>query len=973
MSSSRRSLLSRFLPKKRFNHSTPKCEPERSFRPRVERLEDRLTPTTLNFLVNTLSPTSATHTATTGGIQDALNAANVDTTHSLFAITFSSSVFTGAANTIQLTTVTDLNPTNHALVVTIDGTSVGGVTLRGTGVASGSGVMEVDNGTVNLTDLTISNGKTNNSGGGLYNIATMTLTNCTFTNDVAAEEGGGLDNENIMTVVNCTFTNGSANYGGGLYNDATMTMSGSTITNNVLTGVGGGAGFGNEGAAILTNCTITGNVGSAAGDVGGGILNFYMLSITGGTISGNSANSNGGGIDDEGTGLTVVNTTIGQNTAAIGGGVYSDAVTTISASQISGNIATGTGGGVGATNAAVVNINNTTINGNTATGNGGGIFDNGTMTVTNSTLSGNVSAGSGGGIAALGTAVSVLDSTLSGNSATGSGGGIFLGAHLQLVNSIVANSVHGGDLAGGAVIAGSGHDLIDDAAIGSGLADGVGGNIINHPASLSPLANNGGPTQTIALYTGSLAVNAGTPVILATLSAAATNIAASINLPSSAAVSIGQYVAIGTEIMLVTGIIGTTQVAVARAQLGTTAAPHVSGSPLILATDQRGIARSATTPDMGSFEGTVPAPVIPTVAGVVLSDGVAGDGTTQRSEVRQIAVTFSSGVTFFGGNVNAAAAFQLLNIGDSINVNNLAAAVSTNGEEETVVTLTFTTTGNAATEIDPESLLNNVVAVPGASLADGLFQMTILSANVTGPGGVALNGGTNFISPADTQGGGTGQLQLYRLFGDSNGDGVDDQVDLGVFRTANNAVLGDAAYVAYLDADNNGIIDQIDLGQYRARNNASVFPPADPGVSHEMATPAALPSSTPVSAAFPLTMPAPVASVNDGIARRPEARSIVAVAPVAVRVADFLPPTAAPAAVQAQLPTPTNTAIAANGSAPTATVNHVSPTGLSVVRGTLNASLGDQFYVPFLNADNAGIMDQIDFGQLWTRNNVSVF
>ena len=38
-----------------------------------------------------------------------------------------------------------------------------------------------------------------------------------------------------------------------------------------------------------------------------------------------------------------------------------------------------------------------------------------------------------------------------------------------------------------------------------------------------------------------------------------------------------------------------------------------------------------------------------------------------------------------------------------------------------------------------------------------------------------------YTSPTDTQGGGMGQLGLYRLFGDANGDGTVDQLDEATF------------------------------------------------------------------------------------------------------------------------------------------------------------------------------------------------
>ena len=112
------------------------------------------------------------------------------------------------------------------------------------------------------------------------------------------------------------------------------------------------------------------------------------------------------------------------------------------------------------------------------------------------------------------------------------------------------------------------------------------------------------------------------------------------------------------------------------------------------------------------------------------------------------------------------------------------------------------------------------------SLADGRYTLRILSPQVSA-GGFALDGdgdgiaGGDYASPADTFGG--SGLQLYRLFGDANGDGVVDATDLGQFRSTFNANNTQANYLAFLDANNDGAVDAIDLGQFRSRFNTNVF------------------------------------------------------------------------------------------------------------------------------------------------------
>ena len=60
-----------------------------------------------------------------------------------------------------------------------------------------------------------------------------------------------------------------------------------------------------------------------------------------------------------------------------------------------------------------------------------------------------------------------------------------------------------------------GHNLIQDAANSCGLSNGVNGNIVGVDPRLGPSANNGGPTQTIALLSGSPAIDAGDPQVCA--------------------------------------------------------------------------------------------------------------------------------------------------------------------------------------------------------------------------------------------------------------------------------------------------------------------------------------------------------------------------------------------------------------------------------------------------------------------------
>jgi hypothetical protein len=159
-------------------------------------------------------------------------------------------------------------------------------------------------------------------------------------------------------------------------------------------------------------------------------------------------------------------------------------------------------------NAGTLKVTNSTFSGNRAT-TGGAIENAGTLEVTNSTFFGNTATGGGairnGGV---GT-VEVINSTFSGNSAT-SGGALLNGENssMTLGNTIVANSTFGSNCSfefGNPIIDG-GYNIDDDGTCGFTQATGSlpDTNPLLDPAGL---ADNGGPTLTIALQPESPAVD----------------------------------------------------------------------------------------------------------------------------------------------------------------------------------------------------------------------------------------------------------------------------------------------------------------------------------------------------------------------------------------------------------------------------------------------------------------------------------
>ncbi|MCS6828149.1 MAG: CSLREA domain-containing protein [Caldilinea sp.] len=318
-----------------------------------------------------------------------------------------------------------------------------------------------------------------NSGGNL------TLQNLTISDGGAPGDGGGVANFGVLTVNTVTFSNNRAAAGGGIANfsGATLNVINSIFSRNVAAGGGGGVANYAGGMATVERSVFIEN---SADNNGGGLWNAGSLTVNTSLISANRA-LDGAGIANFGA-LSMRETTIARNITFIGGkggAMYTNATATVLGSLIDANDA-GYGGGIYAFDSSSVAIFKSTFTSNRATLSGGGLYNTGSsdVLVGNSTFADNQAGFAGGGVANL-ASLTVVNSTLAGNSAT-NGGGVNAGGDTTLQNTIIADSLSGGDCLG-ALSGVSYNNLIRDTENACGLTNGVNGNLIGQDPNLAAL------------------------------------------------------------------------------------------------------------------------------------------------------------------------------------------------------------------------------------------------------------------------------------------------------------------------------------------------------------------------------------------------------------------------------------------------------------------------------------------------------
>jgi transglutaminase-like putative cysteine protease len=395
--------------------------------------------------------------------------------------------------------------------ITIDGSSSSSpITLEASYITAGR-AFQVDSGVhAVITNINVEDGdETSDNGGAILNAGMLTLSNATVSESFAVS-GGAIENTGKLTLNNTTLSgNGASSSGGAIDNSDTLVVNDSTFTSN--SGDAGG-GIANSGTLSLVNTDFSDN---SAFNSGGAInnANSGTLTVTGGLYTGNTASGSGGAIENSSATATLSEVTFSGNSASTLGGAIDDSAgpLTLTDSTVSGNISQN-GGAISNSAGSTVTVTASALSSNTAYGVGGAIDNSGTLTVSDASIFFNVAYGSGGGIENDGGTLNVSSSTLSGNTAYESGGGINNnGGTLALLNSIVDGdtaSSTGPDISG-SITTDSGYNLLGTAANNATNDPTPGpGDVFNDNLGLSA-GNFGGPTETMALLTGSPAIGAG--------------------------------------------------------------------------------------------------------------------------------------------------------------------------------------------------------------------------------------------------------------------------------------------------------------------------------------------------------------------------------------------------------------------------------------------------------------------------------
>jgi predicted outer membrane repeat protein len=422
-------------------------QPYRGLRPRLEALEDRTLPS--NYIAGNVSKLIADiGAANTAGGANTITL----TAGATFTLGRADNATDGGNGLPVIAANNNLTIVGNGDLVQRDprlgsGTWGDGTQFRLFDVAAGA--------TLTLQNLTLQNGVASNftllpaQGGAIYSQGTLTLDGVTVQNNTAqpsygAAQGGAIYSQGTLTLDGGTVQNNSAQaynlpaQGGAIYSQGTLTLDGGTVQNNTAQGYYGVSAW------------------------GGGIYSSGVLTVNGGNVLSNSALGSQG-YHGRNAGPMLIGRPWavlpalagGAGGTAFGGGLYvaDGATATLTGVTLSGNTAKGGNGGAGGNGyngfySTPTWFRTGAAGGKGGAGLGGGLYEGAaTVALTNCSLTkGNTAQGGAGG--AGGTSyLYMLPGSNGGNGGNGFGGGMYVAANgtAALFGDLVtANAANGG-------------------------------------------------------------------------------------------------------------------------------------------------------------------------------------------------------------------------------------------------------------------------------------------------------------------------------------------------------------------------------------------------------------------------------------------------------------------------------------------------------------------------------------------------
>lgn len=418
------------------------------------------------------------------------------------------------------------------------GNSNGSTTVTGSRFAQNSaangGAVEL-NGQENFTSTNNqyeSNNATLDGGAIKLNfVASATLNGDTFTNNEADRQGGGFFAGSVfLTITNTLFEDNVAFRGGGAVvkrwasgngND-TATLSNVTFRRNTASEYGGGL-FGEQVTVEVNDSLFNSNTATIRGGGYMGVENSSTFNYT--TFRSNLSEKGGAASAPQyagtaATSITFYQSTLDSNSVTVKGGAYHglNGELIINASLITDNTTSDNGAGI-STFQTNVRIANSTVTGNVANEIGGGIDLRGAHNsdIFNSTIVNN-NARFGGGVYNQQGRVEIDNATVTNNSSNGRGAGVYnIDGQMIISNSIIIgnNTFDNQDCfnTGSGTLSASNRNLAGNNTGCSGASITVNPNNAYSIVLSDTLADNGGPTPTLALLNNSPAIDAGSCTI----------------------------------------------------------------------------------------------------------------------------------------------------------------------------------------------------------------------------------------------------------------------------------------------------------------------------------------------------------------------------------------------------------------------------------------------------------------------------